>query len=214
MDIEAFANKVHGSLARRKRELTSIRLKIQESSLDPRHIDWISRSAILFAYAHWEGFVKEASAKYLKLIVARKLKVGDLSVELQAACLISCFKRASGSEKVRYLASILTEMDSKRTELFTVTPEKVINTESNLSSVVFQDLLLGLGLSYHAIYETRQAFMDEKLLAGRNQVAHGELVAFKAEEALERIDGVLLLLDSYADQLIDAVRDEKFLLQR
>jgi hypothetical protein len=211
VDVETFANSIHRSLSRRKRELTSIRLKVQER--DGTHDEWIARGAVVFSYAHWEGFVKEASAKYLKLVNSRSLKVEVLQVALQAACLASHFKRAQGSEKVRYLATLLAEMDNRRCEIFSVTPNKVIDTESNLSSVVFQDLVLGLGLEYGDFYQTRQAFMDEKLLQGRNQVAHGELVTFDADGAMERIDGVLRLLDSYADQLIDAVRDERFLIQ-
>lgn len=214
MDTESFTNSIHRSLARRKRELTSVRLKVHEADPNPAHMDWITRSAILFSYAHWEGFVKEASAKYLKLIVARKIRVDQLQIALQAACLTSHFKRAHGSEKVRHLARVLSEIDGSRCEIFSIATEKVINTESNLSSVVFQDLVLGLGLNFDEFYQMRQAFIDEKLLRSRNQVAHGELITFDSNEAIARIDGVLRLLDSYADQLIDAVRDELFLQER
>ncbi|WP_282778452.1 MAE_28990/MAE_18760 family HEPN-like nuclease [Nocardia sp. CC201C] len=212
MDSESFSNSVYGSLARRKKELSDIRLKVREAEREPSYVSWISRAAIVLAYAHWEGFVKESSGKYLKLVSDQRIPVSDLHISLQAACLSSHFKRVQGSGKVKYLASILNDMDNRRCEVFRVEPEKVIDTESNLSSTVFKDLISGLGLESRDLYDTRQAFIDEKLLRCRNMVAHGELVSYSTVEADERIDGVLVLLDAYADHLIEAARDEKFLL--
>jgi hypothetical protein len=131
---------------------------------------------------------------------------------LQAACLSSHFKRAQASDKMSFLGILLSEIDDRRCRVFNATPEKIVNTESNLSSAVFKEIILALGLDYLPLYQTRQAFIDEKLLRSRNQVAHGELVSFSEEDAQERIDGVLYLLDQFADQLIDAVRDENFLV--
>ncbi|MEU5405752.1 MAE_28990/MAE_18760 family HEPN-like nuclease [Nocardia asteroides] len=212
MDAESFSNSIHASLARRKRELTDIRLRIQLTDPNPSYLGWVARASIVLAYAHWEGFVKESSSKYIKLICARRIRVDQLHLSLQAACLTSHFKRAQNSEKTRYLASILTEIDDRRCNVFNVSPEKVIDTESNLSSTVFRDLVLGLGLDHHDIYDTRKAFIDETLLFARNKIAHGELVSYSRSEAVDRIDGVLLLLDVYADQLILAAKENKFLL--
>jgi hypothetical protein len=212
MDVEDFANDLHSSLVRRKVELTDVRIRVQESKAAAGQMNWVSRSAVVLAYAHWEGFIKESSGRYVNLINSKGIRINQLKVSLQAACLTSHFKRAQGTEKVSYLGSILLEMDDRRCEVFRILPPKIISTESNLSSTVFKDLILGLGLEYLDAYETRQAFIDEKIVHGRNQVAHGELIPFSSEEAIERIDGVLLLLDQYANQLIDAARDDGFLL--
>jgi RiboL-PSP-HEPN len=189
-----------------------VRMGIQEADPDADRMSWAARAAVVLSYAHWEGFVKESSARYVKLINSRKIRVDLLKVSLQAACLQSHFKRAQGSGKMGYLGSILSEMDGRRCEVFNALPEKIIDAESNLSSTVFRELISSLGLDYLDAYETRQAFVDERLVRSRNQVAHGELVAFTVTEAVERIDGVLVLLDLYSDQLIDAARDSRFLL--
>jgi HEPN superfamily RiboL-PSP-like protein len=213
VNVESFANGLHRGLARRKFELTHVRVKTLEYESDDRLDNWVTRTAVLLSYAHWEGFIKESSTRYLRLINSKSVRVNQLKSPLQAACLSSHFKRARGSEKASYLGSILAEMDGRRCEIFNVTPEKIVDTESNLSSVAFRDLVLGLGLEYIDAYETRQAFVDEALLRSRNQVAHGELASFTIADATERIDGVLSLLDLYSNQLIDAARDSSFLLE-
>lgn len=213
MNVESFANGLHRGLARRKFELTHVRVKALEYESDGRPDNWVTRSAVLLSYAHWEGFIKESSTRYVQLINSANVLVNQLKSPLQAACLSSHFKRAQGSEKVSYLGLILSEMDGRRCEIFSVNPEKIIDTESNLSSVVFRELVLGLGLDYLEEYETRQAFVDEVLLRARNMVSHGELASFAIADAIERIDGVVGLLDLYSNQLIDAARDKRFLLE-
>ncbi|WP_153029097.1 MAE_28990/MAE_18760 family HEPN-like nuclease [Amycolatopsis sp. YIM 10] len=212
MNAEDFANHLHRSLAKRKVELTDVRIYIRQLSGGASTGNWAERSAIVLAYAHWEGFVKESSVRYIKLINSRGVRVDRLNLSLQAACLASHFKRAQGSVKIGYLGSILSEMDARRCEVFRLSPEKIVDTESNLSSTAFKGLVIALGLDYLDTYATRQAFIDEKLVHGRNQVAHGEMVSFTSMEAIDRIDGVLVLLQEYTDQLIDAVRDEVFFL--
>lgn len=211
MDVETFANALHRSLARRKRELSSIKVCVQESDSDTDRIGWLARAAIVMSYAHWEGFVKESSTKYVKLINARQVRIDILKASLQAACLTGHFKRAGMATKVNYIGDVLIEIDLLRCGTFSVNPEKLVDTESNLSSTTFREIVLNLGLDYLDIYDTRSPFIDSKLLKARNQVAHGELVDFNGDEAQVRIDGVMLLLDAFSDQLIDSVRDEQYL---
>jgi hypothetical protein len=210
VDVEVFANRIHAALARRKIELSRIAISVRNADGD--HGAWLGRAAVVLAYAHWEGFVKEASTKYIKYVNSQNLPIQQMQMSLQAACMISHFKRAEGTSKSGYLASLLAEMDAKRSEIFRISPDKIVDTESNLSSRVFRDLVSGLGLDYLSEFETRGQFIDEHLLHGRNQVAHGEPTVFTPEEALQRIEGVVLLIDGYSNQLIDAVRDANYLL--
>ncbi|WP_326819481.1 MAE_28990/MAE_18760 family HEPN-like nuclease [Streptosporangium sp. NBC_01756] len=212
MDPEKFTERLHKGLSQRKFELAKLRFMIDADRGNGDRLNCVNRSAIVLSYAHWEGFVKEASIKYIKYINGCALKASSLRLPLQAACISSHFKRALSSDKPRYLAEILDAMDSRRQETFSIDPNKIVKTESNLSSVVFHDLVLGLGLDFLDIYETRRAFIDAKLLDARNQVAHGELVSFDAGEVIERIDGVISLIDHFSNQLIDGVSNNVFLL--
>jgi len=51
--------------------------------------------------------------------------------------------------------------------------KKGLGTESNLSSSVLKEIMWCLGIDYEP-YRTREKFIDSRLLARRNHVAHGE----------------------------------------
>ncbi|WP_225846964.1 MAE_28990/MAE_18760 family HEPN-like nuclease [Streptomyces sp. HPF1205] len=205
MDAAQFVDKLDRQLARRKVELSNLLLMVKDENPDPGRLSSGARSAVVLAYAHWEGFVKQGSSSYVKFINAAQLRVSDLKFPLQAAYVSSAFKRASESSKSRYLGELLEEIDRRRNDIFSVAPEKCIDTESNLSSTVFKDVVKGVGLDVLPLYETRSIFIDQRIVLARNQVAHGELVSFDAVDVQDRISGVRLLIDSYATQLKDAV---------
>lgn len=213
MNAESFANSIQKDLSHRKLELARLSLRVRESDHHDDHLSWFTRAAVVLAYAHWEGFIKESGVKYLKFLNAQQVVAGALKLELQAAFVASHFKRAQGSTKTSFLGDLLGQMDACRRDVFSVNPKKVIDTESNLSSTVFKELVRGIGLDYLDSYAAREAFVDSKIVYGRNSVAHGDLVSFTAEEALDRIDGVVHLLDCFANQLILAARDQAFLLE-
>ncbi|EEP72635.1 hypothetical protein MCAG_02962 [Micromonospora sp. ATCC 39149] len=214
MTPEDFVGTVHRNLAHRKRELSQLKLDIQsleDGHAEPAQMGWATRAAVVLAYAHWEGFVKTASEKYVRFIVAQRIPTSLLKASLQAASVASHFKRSEGSQKARYLGELLADMDAKRQEIFSVNPDKVIDTESNLSSRVFAEIIAALGLEVPTFAVTHLGYIDSSLLAARNKVAHGELLSYSSEEAISRVEVVLTLLDGYADYLIDAVRDRLFM---
>ncbi|MFC9990392.1 MAE_28990/MAE_18760 family HEPN-like nuclease [Streptomyces globisporus] len=204
MDPTKFIEGIDRQLARRKVELSNLSLMVSEQNPDPHRLSCIARSAVVLAYAHWEGFVKRGSSSYVDFVNSAQVRVVDLKFPFQAAHVLSAFKRASGTVKTRYLGELLREIDARRTEIFSVSPDKCINTESNLSSGVFKEIVQGVGLEVLPIYETRSVFIDQRIVLARNQVAHGELVSFDGQDVKDRIDGVRLLIDTYASQLKDA----------
>ncbi|MFF6957389.1 MAE_28990/MAE_18760 family HEPN-like nuclease [Streptomyces sp. NPDC008317] len=211
MESSAFVDGIDRQLARRKVELSNLTLMVKGDNPDPHRLSCIARSAIVLAYAHWEGFVKQSSSDYVNYVNGVRIKVSELKFSLQAAHVSSSFKRAAASSKTRYLGEMLEEIDRRRNEIFKVSPEKCIDTESNLSSLVFKDILRGIGLDVLPLYETRSVFIDRRLVKARNQVAHGELVSFDAVDVEDRIDGVRLLIDSYAEQLKKAVASNEYI---
>lgn len=211
-NLDQFGDKIQRELSHRKQELSRLRVQIIDAPENAPGLGWMTRSAIVLAYAHWEGFVKQSSRAYVRVINSTNTRTSQLKSPLQAAMLVSHFRRGGESKKISFLGDLITEIDETRSTQFAVPPHKLIDTESNLSSVVFRENLARLALPELEFYATRSAFIDEKLVEGRNQVAHGELSQFKVEEVTERIDGVLRLLDTFADQLLDAVRDQSYRL--
>ncbi|MFC7997442.1 MAE_28990/MAE_18760 family HEPN-like nuclease [Streptomyces rochei] len=211
LDSSKFVETIDRQLAHRKVELSNLLLMVREENPDPARLSCFARSAIVLTYAHWEGFVKQGSGAYVKYINGAKIRVSDLKFPFQAAYVSSAFKRATQSEKSRYLGELLEEIDRRRGEIFSISPDKCVDTESNLSSKVFAEIVRGIGLDVLPIYEMRSAFIDQRLVHARNQVAHGELVSFDALDVEDRVKGALKLIDTYADQLKTAVVDSAFM---
>ncbi|MGW0518903.1 MAE_28990/MAE_18760 family HEPN-like nuclease [Crossiella sp. NPDC003009] len=212
MDIESLADSLERALAHRKRELSHVKTTLQEGVANEGEVGWITRTAVALSYAHWEGFVKTSSIKYIKLINSQSLRIYMLKEPLQAGCLTGHFRRAWSSSKSCHLGAVLTAIDARRREIFSVNPNKFVDTESNLSSVVFRELIMGIGLDYLDAYSMRHAFIDEQLVRARNQIVHGELVEFTPEQAVGRIDGVLYMLKLFFDHLLDSARDRAYLI--
>ena len=209
---EHFVEGMQKELAHRKRELTAVKLQIGGEVLESGgEQQWVLRAAVALSYAHWEGFVMSAGRRYLKLVSSLNLSTSDLKPGLQALAVLSHFKQASPSTKTRFLAEVLVSMDDRRAQTFRVNPDKAFDTEGNLSSIVMADLLSCLGLD-KSLFDNQAGFIDQKIVYSRHKVAHGELVEFSRNEALERLEGVVRLLDEFLDVLIEAIQDEHYLL--
>ena len=78
--------------------------------------------------------------------------------------------------------------------------KNVIDTESNLSSKVFRDVVEKLGLDYSS-YETREKLIDEKLLESRNTIAHGSYLATDLDGYIDLQDEVLGMMELFRNQI-------------
>lgn len=158
------------------------------------------RAAIPLLYAHWEGFIKEASELYLAFVAGQKLPYNELA---------SCFV-VFGAKK--YLADILSKKQSKvnieAVEFFRSSAKSpsnlsmsgAIRTESNLSSTVFENIALSLGVMY-APYEPYANLIDKSLLERRNKIAHGEYLDIDEVGYSALADEVLKLIRMYKTDL-------------
>lgn len=211
MDLQKFGEKVQKDLAHRKLELSRLAMMLQAPYMDQPQKNLLCRAVVMFSYAHWEGFVKSASTLYVKHVSGQQVPVCKLKNCFQAAYVAGHLKRGGSTTKVDFLGDVLSAIDMERQKIFSLAPDKFIDTESNLSSKVFKSLVTGLGISYLSTYATRHAFIDGKLVYGRNQVAHGELTIFSETDATERLASVRDLMDIFANQLLDAARDKSYM---
>jgi hypothetical protein len=81
----------------------------------------------------------------------------------------------------------------KRTNM---TLDSAINTESNLSSKVFDNILTSVGFSSSS-YEARYNLIDQSLLERRNKIAHGEFLDINADEWRTLADEVVSIMNNY-----------------
>lgn len=179
------------------------------SKANSRQAKYFVRAGIALVYAHWEGFIKSSSEMYLSYVGSRHLKYRDLK---------SCFaifglksKLSTLSESKKSLANIaafefvLDGMD----ETARLSLSSAINTESNLTSKVFENIALSLDIGLEA-YNTKFNLIDESLVKRRNQIAHGEYLDVTGREFGELVADVVSLMRLYKNDLENAASLETY----
>ena len=161
-------------------------------------------------YAHWEGFVKEASTYYVEYVARKNLKYSQLASNF----LTLAVKRELHDAQETYNAEIFTSF----TEFFrtgleaqcSINWSDSIQTQSNLSSTVFKNIICILGLDYSP-YETKQRLIDETLLDSRNKIAHGQYTMIDIRQYEELNREIINLMDLFKNQIENAAITKAFL---
>ena len=171
---EQFIDFVSSDIAWRTKELAVLLSQIKKTPAGSAKSRTMIRAGITVLYAHWEGFIKSASTAYLELISRQKISYGELAI---------CFRAIAVKEKLKIAASsttlktdILIEATNfllnKQDDRCFLNWEKLINTRSNLNSVVLKEVVLTVGLDY-SLFATKEKLIDNVLLHYRNNIAHG-----------------------------------------
>ena len=156
----------------RRRELSDLKFAIQRADLIAKTV--LLRALIAMSYAHWEGYVRISATKYFSHITLKKLPFQKLDIQFYKnsflARIESFFKsKSSTEESCSFISSILESQDSR----FAYISPQIIDTKSNLSTDVINDLCLVCGFESD-FFEENRIFIDVKLLKKRNAIAHGQ----------------------------------------
>jgi hypothetical protein len=197
--ISIFQDELDKGFAWRVKEISGLKMSVESKAMSLARSTLI-RAGVPLLYAHWEGFVKQASQDYLEYVSNQRLKYNELS---------SCFV-VFGAKK--YLSHVVesrrTAVNIAAVEFFRSGLEQradlslsnAINTKSNLKSEVFLDIAMSLGVPLDS-YSTYSKLIDESLLARRNAIAHGEYLDLDADAFRGLADEVIKLLRMYKDDL-------------
>lgn len=161
------------------------------------------RASVTLLYAHWEGFIKLASTSYAEYVSTRGLKFNELQPCFAVLGLKSKLSLLAVSQKpnisLETLDFILTSMHKNAS--FSI--DNAINTESNLSSIVFKNITTAIGLS-DSSYSSYYNLIDESLLGRRNKIAHGEYLDINAKEWRDLADTIVGLMRNYKTDIQNA----------
>lgn len=159
------------------------------------------RALVAICYAHWEGYVRFATRKYLEHVALRKYQYADLDSQFlrnyflpRLAALSS--SRSSISERCALVDEILTSSDRR----FSRVNEELINTRANLNSEVLADICLVCGIPGEE-FSDRSTFVDVILLKRRNSIAHGEDTLIDVAELGEITRETIALMRGFGDAL-------------
>ena len=216
--IEKLQSKLDKNLAARKRELTII--KTQVTSAENLILNTFIRIGIVMLYAHWEGFIKIAAREYLCYLNHLHISRNTMKDNFHTLAIKPTIRDCSQSLKTEKYYEILNEVINNSSMIFNVNQmdKLIVNTESNLSYSVLQDILFNLGLEKNK-YELKANYIKEELLDKRNAIAHGELLEMTTEESIEDrkqsfyslCTDIIKLMETFKEQILDAATQQLYL---
>lgn len=187
---------LENALAWRKKEITTLYFQIH--NCQQVHIkEALLRATIPILYAHWEGFTKEAAMFYLELVARQRLKYSDLKTNFVALSCRSTLKEIASSNKTYLHTQLVDFLTFNQNDCANIPYSNVIDTESNLSSIVLKNILFTLGLPFDDFWQGKSLAIDGSLLYYRNKIAHGERHDLEEDAFIELHDLVINSLDQF-----------------
>jgi len=151
------------------------------------------RAGIPLLYAHWEGFVKKSAEAYVIFVSCQGLRLNQLSSNFVTLGVKKHIQSLADSRKAKTNIEVVNFFREGLTSNSPLSLSSGINTESNLSSSVFENIAQTVGIDTTS-YQTRYNFIDSSLLDRRNNIAHGEYLELDASLYLELSDELISLL--------------------
>ncbi|WP_028313580.1 MAE_28990/MAE_18760 family HEPN-like nuclease [Desulfatibacillum aliphaticivorans] len=200
------------SKQKRKRELVAF---VNELLLAKKkknyNIARISRSAIVLSYAHWEGFVKDASEAYVNLVAQKSRSFSSYSNNFKALICRNELRIAKeSSRKIGPHLRVVERFTEKLDESISLSTGGAVDTESNLNSEVFSNLCESMGIDYEKRWSTNGPFIDD-MFSSRCSIAHGELYEPDAVYSLEVLRFVISSIDKFSTDIENAAIQKAYL---
>lgn len=193
----------------RKRELISLGHDLS----NPRasNIPRFSRAAVVLAYAHWEGFVKEAARAYVALVSSKSRPLIMLSSNFQAlACRQELLNAQLAKKKIAPHLKVVGALTVGVGRAVAIDADSAIDTESNLNSEVFFNICESIGIDRGREWSVHGPYMDD-LFGNRCAIAHGEVFIPEHSYAQEVIETVIRWIDGFSSDIENAAVQQMYL---
>lgn len=208
--IDELQNVLDRELGWRIKEIADIRSATKMARVGSEMT--LRRAGIALLYAHWEGFIKASARAYVEYVAGQRLRHSELQHCFVAMSLrvqigeVSSIKKAG--PVISALGAILNRQDERAN--FGGRPSWGQRL-GNLDSQVFMNVAHWVGLDVGR-YSTKWHFIDNRLLARRNAIAHGRGggLELDREGFDELVNGVLELLRWFKTDIENAVSTRAF----
>lgn len=196
---------IDGDIAQRKKELINLKGLLLNARAKNELL--LAKCLVVMSYSHWEGFVKNATKIYMKYVKFQGLSASQYSQELRSALTYRQIMKNSDSvvNKIR-----LTEDCLYNNMALNIDEDDLCDTESNLSFDVLKKILYNVGLRSN-VFDTKEIYINEKIVGDRNKFAHGEIRAYDSDDAIEIADTVINLIDIYRNEILNASAQQSYL---
>ncbi|MEN6350521.1 MAG: MAE_28990/MAE_18760 family HEPN-like nuclease [Syntrophomonas sp.] len=208
--MEQLQDLIDAEFAWRKKELSILKSKIYIAK--GKTIDTEIRCGIALLYAHWEGFIKNSAQLYLEFVANQRVKYCELAPSFIALKLkrklTECEQTNKSSIHTQIIDFLINDLENTSQIPF----RNIINTESNLSSLVLKEIVHTIGLDYTQ-FETKNKLIDERLLKNRNEIAHGEFNIVDKDDFDEIFTEIYNLMNLFKNDILNAAVQKKYLQQ-
>lgn len=168
------------------------------------------RSSLCILYAHWEGYIRKAATAYIDFVARKKLKYSELSTNFVGLALRKTLKEVGKSNKAKDHQVVVNLFLRDFTTEVVLSSEDAVDTQSNLTSKVLENIMDALGLN-QAKYVTKSLLIDSLLVAKRNSIAHGELVPINLDDYEQLHNEVLALVEAFKTDVENAASVRSYL---
>lgn len=193
----------------RIREISELKNIVQARSMSCTRRRVVCRSGVAILYAHWEGFVKKSGTYFLEYVASQRLTLGELKGNFVTIAMKGIIDQASIAKKYSAFEEITNYIRNNQGIRARIPYRKIVDTESNLSSTVLKEVAWCLGIDY-SVFSTKEKFIDAKLVARRNYIAHGEVLEVDESDFLDLANEVVGLIEAFRGQLENATVNESY----
>lgn len=200
---------IHADSAWRKKEISSIGNVI--AAADDSEKPYLIRCGLVMLYAHWEGFVKHAASTYILHINERVSRFGaSLNEHFTSLLIWRSIQDRGDYPHTKNPCGFLDAMENWKATPAKLLSDKMIDTESNLTSSVFRKIVKTIDISVED-FSARFNMIDEKILGHRNKIAHGQRLQFQIKDYEETDREVRELLALFQSKIEDCVQAGVFI---
>jgi hypothetical protein len=194
-------------LSWRVKEISALKSAVKSSAVISEQT--LVRASVALLYAHWEGFIKSAATGYVTYVNNQGLNYS----ELKTCFVVLGFKKAlhdvQQSKQSHVNATLIDFLRNGLDRKSKLKIDTAINTESNLSASVFENILHAVGFETTP-YESKANLINESLLKRRNTIAHGEYIDVSKDDWAKLADEVLQMLRQFKTDIENAMALSSF----
>lgn len=206
---EQLLDKVDNEMSWRLKEIHDLKVIASSSFVSKLRKKVLFRTGVALLYAHWEGFIKCTGSYYLEYVSFQRLPINKLKNNFVTLIYKNKIDESYKSGKYSILDPIIETLIDKNTTRAKVPFKSIVQTKSNLSSVVLKEIIWCLGFDY-SNFATKEYFIDSRLVSKRNHVAHGESMPISETEFIDMVDGVLTLLRTFKTEIENSAMLETY----
>lgn len=192
----------------RTQEIIHLRMQAKDKSGSLKNT--IIRSGVAICYSHWEGFIKNSTEYFLNFLHYQKLTMNTLQLVYITHSLKKEIYGFSETKDVETCVRFLSAMLEKTTAVASIKHENYVDTQSNLSSAVFDNIARSIGIDTVG-YKTYYPYIDESIVNARNSIAHGERLMIDEVQFEQLTSTVTTLMNMYKNDIENIVSMRNYL---